>query len=282
MGARMAAGELSARRPVATRPALWFAMRMIPERQFYFLRHGQTDWNLGGRYQGISDVPLNATGIAQANAAAARLRSCGIDRIIASPLIRALKTAAIVAEAASVPIHVEPALRERGFGSFEGLVVREMKARHGIAPEMNSRSIMPADADPWDEILTRVPPAIAGWLARHPGETLLFVAHGGVFDAIHNHCIGPRSGPESLHAAPYCVRPGKRRLGHRSCRLIGAAFGDRRAGPSPRMPATGKVCPHSPDYRCISPEHGSGARIGWKPATPDIGPFPTRRARAWR
>ena len=57
---------------------------MIPKRPFYFLRHGQTDWNLEGRYQGHSDIPLNATGIAQAQAAAESLGDVPIGRIVSS------------------------------------------------------------------------------------------------------------------------------------------------------------------------------------------------------
>ena len=60
---------------------------MIPKRPFYFLRHGETDWNFEGRYQGQSDIPLNATGIAQAHAAADRLARVPIDRIVSSRLI---------------------------------------------------------------------------------------------------------------------------------------------------------------------------------------------------
>lgn len=180
---------------------------MIPRRPFYFLRHGETDWNREGRYQGISDVPLNETGLAQARAAAAQLTSARIDRIVASPLIRALKTAAIVAEACRSPIYVESGLVERAFGSFEGLSVAKTKQAHGLALDQNSRSIMPADADSWDEIMQRVPPVITRWLSAHPGETLLFVAHGGVFDAVHANLIGPRTGSESLHASPYLAEP---------------------------------------------------------------------------
>jgi broad specificity phosphatase PhoE len=85
---------------------------MIPKRPFYFLRHGQTDWNLEGRYQGHSDILLNATGIAQARAAADCLAGVPIDRIVASPLIRALATAAIVGEKMQKPIHIERGLIE--------------------------------------------------------------------------------------------------------------------------------------------------------------------------
>jgi broad specificity phosphatase PhoE len=180
---------------------------VITAATFYFLRHGETDWNREGRYQGHSDVPLNATGLAQAQAAAERLATTKIDRIVSSPLIRALKTAAIVAENLGVPIHPDRRLVERDFGSFNGLVIREVKARHGLRLDQSSRHIMPADAEPWEAINARVPPAVAEWLARHPGESLLFVAHGGVFDALHQNVIGPRQAPESKHATPYRLEP---------------------------------------------------------------------------
>ena len=182
-------------------------MAMIPRRQFFFLRHGQTDWNREGRYQGITDAPLNDTGVAQAHAAAAALMDSNIDRIITSPMMRALKTAAIVAEAINRPIHIERGIRERNFGSFDGLIIREVKARHGLPSDQNSRAIMPADADSWDEIFERVPPVIARWMTNHAGEALLFVAHGGVFDAIHADLVGPRVGSESKHASPYVFAP---------------------------------------------------------------------------
>src|SRR5215831_6793156 len=155
-----------------------FSSRMIPKCPFYFLRHGQTDWNLEGRYQGHSDIQLNATGIAQAQAAAECLVGTPISRIVASPLIRALATAAIVAEKLRKPIHVDRGLIERNFGSFDGLVRNEVKARHGLRPDQSSREILPADADPFDEIFRRIPPIIAEWLAARPGKLLLFVGHG--------------------------------------------------------------------------------------------------------
>lgn len=180
---------------------------MIPHRPFYFLRHGETDWNREGRYQGTSDIPLNAAGIAQARAAARTLAPVRIDRIVASVLTRALKTAQIVAGDRPVPIDTERGLIERNFGSFDGLIIRDVKARHGVPLDQPSASILPDDADPWHEIFERVPPVVARWLHAYPGETLLFVAHGGVFDALHQHLIGPRVGAESKHAAPYLARP---------------------------------------------------------------------------
>jgi broad specificity phosphatase PhoE len=88
----------------------------IPPRTFYFLRHGVTDWNIEGRFQGHSDIPLNAQGLAQAQAAAQVIATCAVDLIVASPLIRALKTAAIVAEAIGKPMRIDSELKERHFG----------------------------------------------------------------------------------------------------------------------------------------------------------------------
>ncbi len=180
---------------------------MIPLRRFYFLRHGQTDWNREGRYQGVTDVPLNATGVLQAREAAAALAGVQIDMIVASPLIRALKTAAIVSETVGAPMHIDSGLRERNFGSFDGHVVREMKLKFGVPLDMEAPSILPSDADCWGEIFERVPPVIGHWLAANPQATFLFVAHGGVFDALHSFLVGPRIGAESKHASPYVVAP---------------------------------------------------------------------------
>jgi broad specificity phosphatase PhoE len=70
----------------------------IPARSFYFLRHGQTAWNVEGRFQGHTDIPLNELGLTQAHDAAKILALCPIDMIVASPLIRARRTAEIVSE----------------------------------------------------------------------------------------------------------------------------------------------------------------------------------------
>src|ERR1700722_10208985 len=82
----------------------------IPRRTFYFLRHGETDWNVEGRFQGHSDIPLNAQGLAQARSAAQIMADRSVDLIVASPLIRALKTAAIVAEAIGKPLRIDSEL----------------------------------------------------------------------------------------------------------------------------------------------------------------------------
>src|ERR1041384_5399555 len=106
----------------------------IPARSFYFLRHGQTAWNVAGRFQGHSDIPLNELGLAQAYDAAKILANCPIDLIVVSPLIRARRTAEIVSEQLGKPLLLDDELKERHFGASEGLVVNEVKAELGLEP----------------------------------------------------------------------------------------------------------------------------------------------------
>jgi probable phosphoglycerate mutase len=89
------------------------------------LRHGVTDWNDGGRFQGHADIPLNQAGREQAAAAAARLAGAGITRVFASDLSRAGETAGIVAGAFGLDVQVDPRLREVDVGSWSGLSMDE-------------------------------------------------------------------------------------------------------------------------------------------------------------
>lgn len=99
---------------------------------FLFLRHGETENNRLGLVAGASDVPLNATGQAQARAAAQRLITSGIDAIWSSPLRRARDTADCVAQALGLPVLVIPELAERNWGELEGRP-RELR-QPGVTP----------------------------------------------------------------------------------------------------------------------------------------------------
>ena len=93
---------------------------MLAPRAFWFLRHGETDWNARGLSQGNVDIPLNDVGRAQARTAAGLLRTRGIRSIVASPLSRAHDTALIAAELIGQPVEVQDDLREVEFGVQEG------------------------------------------------------------------------------------------------------------------------------------------------------------------
>jgi broad specificity phosphatase PhoE len=87
---------------------------------FWFLRHGETDWNAQDLSQGSVDIPLNETGLAQARSAALLLRNRGIRSLISSPLSRARVTAEIAAAELGLPVYFDDGLREVSFGVQEG------------------------------------------------------------------------------------------------------------------------------------------------------------------
>ncbi len=149
-------------------------LRPIP---FWFLRHGETDWNARGLAQGNVEVPLNAVGLAQAEAAAGLLRGRGIRSIVCSPLGRARDTAAIVQRALERPVEIEDALREVRFGAREG----QPMAGEWFG-EWISGAITPEGAETFAELRVRVVGAANRALARE--APVLVVAHGAVFRAL--------------------------------------------------------------------------------------------------
>ena len=165
----------------------------------FLVRHGETDWNAAGRWQGQTDVPLNARGREQAREVAEGLRAGGIAAIASSDLLRARATAEIVASELGLEVsHLDAALRERRFGCFEGLTREEVAARF---PEAWARYLAdPGPAPPGgesrDELIGRLLPAIASAVARLPGP-LLVVMHGGAMRALLAEHVGEMPRPSS-------------------------------------------------------------------------------------
>ncbi|WP_176451746.1 histidine phosphatase family protein [Enemella dayhoffiae] len=102
-------------------------------------RHGQTDWNLERRWQGEADIPLNATGLAQAAAAAPAVAALGVSEIWASPLQRAYATAEALAAQVGCGIRTDTRLREIGVGEWSGRVLAELQEEFGDVLERESR-----------------------------------------------------------------------------------------------------------------------------------------------
>jgi broad specificity phosphatase PhoE len=98
--------------------------------QLCLIRHGQTDWNLEGRYQGQSDVPLNQTGLAQAQSLAEQLKGQTFAAIYSSDLMRARQTAEPCAKMLGMTIQAEAHLREIDQGEWEVVLVEDIKARY--------------------------------------------------------------------------------------------------------------------------------------------------------
>ncbi len=96
----------------------------------YLLRHGETDWNVEQRIQGVSDIALNEVGVAQAEALACALRGRPIARVYTSPLGRARQTAEVVARGVDAPLESEAGIAELDQGELEGLAFRELSETH--------------------------------------------------------------------------------------------------------------------------------------------------------
>jgi broad specificity phosphatase PhoE len=139
-------------------------------------RHGETEWNREGRVQGHADIPLNGTGIAQAQRLAADLLHLELDAVYASDLLRASVTASIVAEPRGLEVVLLPALRERDFGTWEGLT--DVEARRRFPTETADPRTW-GDAETQGEMASRVFRALIEIGCEHAGGTVLVVSHGG-------------------------------------------------------------------------------------------------------
>lgn len=152
---------------------------------FYFIRHGETDWNAAERYQGTIDIPLNENGIAQAHAAAKALQehNVALTSIFTSTLLRARVTAEIIhSYFKHVPLIQVPHLRERHFGAYEGRRRPEIQKELGLKRHEKIHHY-PADAEQFEAMCTRTLSAIADIQERHP-HGVLIVSHGAVLRGI--------------------------------------------------------------------------------------------------
>lgn len=162
----------------------------LPEHEFIFLRHGQTEYNRTQRFQGRRDVPLNENGIAQATAVARKLSNRQISRVIASPARRVQQTVEPFLNTGDVPLHVDDDLLEYCVGSFEGRLVADIRSEHGLEETDSVWSVLPDDAEHWPDFVSRTVSAVARWTARHAGETILIASHGLVFRVLAETLTG--------------------------------------------------------------------------------------------
>ncbi|MCA1899194.1 MAG: alpha-ribazole phosphatase [Chloroflexi bacterium] len=154
----------------------------------FLIRHGQTDWNLEQRFQGQSDVPLNAAGRKQAAALAERLAAETFDAVYSSDLQRAAETANIICKSEwNSDLHPDPRLREVNFGDWEGLTYEEIKAKHPealAAWEADIFKYAPPNGETLEGLALRVQAALGELRAKHEGQRIMVVAHGGTLQTL--------------------------------------------------------------------------------------------------
>lgn len=143
-------------------------------------RHGQTDWNLEGRYQGRSDVPLNAAGREQAARLAAALSSRRLDAVYSSTLSRCLDTARALAQRQGLEVCPDPRLNEIDQGEWEGVVATRIAETY---PDLfrrwseDPRTVRPPGGESIRQVHDRVISAIEEIVGTHPGGTVCLVTH---------------------------------------------------------------------------------------------------------
>jgi len=150
-----------------------------PPTSMLLLRHGQTPLSVEKRFSGVGDRPLTEVGLAQAGAAARRLRGCGAVAVVASPLRRAVQTADLVAAEVGVAVTVDEGLRETDFGDWEGYTFAEVQQRwpDQLSAWLASPDVAPPAGESFADTARRVRQARDRVLAAYGGRTVVVVSH---------------------------------------------------------------------------------------------------------
>jgi 2,3-bisphosphoglycerate-dependent phosphoglycerate mutase len=158
----------------------------------HLVRHGETDWNAESRLQGWSDIPLNQTGLAQAQVTAACLASRPIARVVSSDLTRAQQTAEPIATGVGLEVAVEPALRERRYGVAEGQTHSELLLefgdqldQHWADPDFSFEG-----GETRRDVYIRLSEFLRTLLAEPAAGELVLVSHGGALRAARGFLEG--------------------------------------------------------------------------------------------
>jgi broad specificity phosphatase PhoE len=155
--------------------------------RFCLIRHGQTDWNVEGRYQGQFDAPLNDIGREQARELGEKLRDLSFAAIYSSDLIRARKTAEIIASFIHLPVSLEPRLREINQGEWEGKHISAIKTRYTRLWKQrmtDPANVRPPKGETIGEVAQRAYAALVEISHTYPSDNILIVSHGLTLAAI--------------------------------------------------------------------------------------------------
>lgn len=161
--------------------------------KIYVIRHGQTDWNVAGKCQGMTDIELNNTGIEQAEKAREQLNNYKIDLIICSPLKRARKTAEILNDVINCKIIGDERIIERNCGEVEGttkdkwnsIIGEDIDVINNYNLNWNKQSI-----EPIQTVCERVWNLLDEIQGKYKDKNVLLVTHGGTCRAINAYFNG--------------------------------------------------------------------------------------------
>jgi alpha-ribazole phosphatase len=155
--------------------------------KFWLVRHGQTDWNKEGRWQGQADPPLNVTGRSQALVLAKTLGDQHFEAIYSSDLQRAYETARAIAQPHGLPVLIDLRLREINQGAWEGMLGDEIARRYPsewAARERDPLHFSPPQGESVVEVASRINAAMDDLASAHAHGPVLVVSHGLALAAI--------------------------------------------------------------------------------------------------
>ena len=164
-----------------------------PITRLCLVRHGETEWNAARRIQGQIDIGLNETGFRQAEAAGRWLKTAGIMALYSSDLKRARTTAEAIGQALGLVPVLVPEMRERRYGTFEGLTYDEAKVKYpeGYAAfEGRNADYSFENGESLHAMFERVTSRLKKIAAAHAGQNVVVVLHGGVLDIINRFARG--------------------------------------------------------------------------------------------
>ena len=160
---------------------------------FYFLRHGETEWNAGGRWCGRTDVPLSDVGRRQAESLARRMKTISVEALYSSPLVRALETARMVGQAIGLEPWVDQRLVELNYGAWEGRPFEEVKRTMPAvyqAWDADPAHVAPPEGETGLQLIERVTPFLAELAQKYQHGNVVVVCHRTVCRLLACHIMG--------------------------------------------------------------------------------------------
>lgn len=166
--------------------------------KIYLIRHGQTDWNLQGRFQGREDIPLNETGILQAKECAQALSGETFRAAVTSPLCRAKRTAEIIAQHLNIQqIILDEGITERDFSKVSGMTPAEREAFYASGE--------PDDKEPWEQLCNRMMGTLHKYAREFHQDNIIMISHGASINSVLSVLSNGSTGTGKLILKNTCI-----------------------------------------------------------------------------
>jgi uncharacterized phosphatase len=166
--------------------------------KIYLIRHGQTDWNFQGRFQGREDIPLNEVGIRQAKECGLALKGEMFSAVITSPLSRARRTAEIIAEIISADkVIIEDNITERDFSKVSGMTPKEREKFYASGET--------DDKEPWDILCNRMTSSLKSYGKQFEDHNVIMVSHGASINSVLSVLSAGKTGTGKILLKNTCI-----------------------------------------------------------------------------